>query len=202
MRQVVVYDFDKTLTYKDTLLGFFRFAAKKDLCYQCKWLIYFFGMISAKLGFISNDMLKNIGIKMFLKTLDKNDIEEKFANYYKTIRFNKVFKELAYNDDIDHYIVSASFKEYLQPIFPDFVTILGSEVKYIDTKAYELGYNCYKENKVSCLKKLQVNKIDILYTDSYSDYALAKMSDKIIVVNGDVETVCNSINEFKRYFNK
>jgi len=50
---IVVYDFDKTLTYKDTLFGFFLEFSKNPL----KIVSYISLMILAKFGFISNDRI-------------------------------------------------------------------------------------------------------------------------------------------------
>lgn len=202
MKQVIVYDFDKTLTYKDTLFGFFKHAAKKDVFYPAKLFIYMSYMVNTKLGIASNDRLKSIGIKMFLHNLDLSELEKKFESYHETIKFNKIFDDLSFHKDADYYIVSASFEEYLKPIFPKTITVLGSKINYKNNKAKDLGYNCYKENKVSSLKNENIEKIDILYTDSYSDYALAEIAEKIIIIKDDEETVCNNIDEFKRYFNK
>ena len=202
MKQILVYDFDKTLTYKDTLFGFFKFAAKKDILYPGKLLIYIFYMISTKLNFSSNDTLKDVGIKMFLKNLDNSELLEKFNSYHKSIKFNKIFTNLVFKDDVSYYVVSASLEEYLQPIFPNRITVFGSQIKYKNNKAIGLRYNCYKDQKVAILNNSNIKRIDVLYTDSYSDCALAEIANQIIIVNGDNQVICNSFNEFKRYFNK
>ena len=72
MKKIVVYDFDKTLTYKDTLFGFFKFATKKNILYPYKLSIYVLYMILTKSNFITNSKLKDIGIKLFLTNLDIN----------------------------------------------------------------------------------------------------------------------------------
>lgn len=202
MKKIIVYDFDKTLTYKDTLLGFFRFAPIKNLFYPCKVVIYSLFMILTKIGVISNGKLKDIGIKLFLKNLDNNLLDKRFRTYRNFVKFNKVYHNLVFNIDSDYYIVSASFEDYLRPMFPDFVTVLGSKIKYEDHRSVALEFNCYKENKVKALKNLNIQRIDILYADSYSDYSLAQLANQIIIVNGDKEIVCNSLNEFKGYFGK
>ena len=51
----------------------------------------------------------------------------------------------------------------------------------------------------SKLTKKGITKIDILYTDSYSDYSLACMSEKIIIVNGDNTYECKNIEKFKEF---
>jgi len=63
MKEIIVYDFDKTLTYKDTLYGFFKAVANRDIFYFPKLFIYISFMVFAKLGLISNTTLKEYGIK-------------------------------------------------------------------------------------------------------------------------------------------
>lgn len=45
--KIIVFDLDKTLTYKDTLMGFFFFVSKKNLSFVLK-LCKYFVMIAKK----------------------------------------------------------------------------------------------------------------------------------------------------------
>ena len=65
-----------------------------------------------------------------------------------------------------------------------------------------LKFNCYNKNKIDALANANVFKISEFYTDSYSDFPLASISEKIIIVNGDRLHVCNNIKEFNTYFGK
>ena len=202
MKKIIVFDFDKTLTYKDTLFGFFKYAAKRNVFYPLKLLILYKSLVFSKLGILNNSQLKNIGIKLFLKNLDADDLKNKFLNFHKTITYNKLFYDLKYYKNTNYYIVSASFQDYLRPIFPNPVFVLGSLIKYKNKKANCLAFNCFEEAKIDALKKLNITQIDVLYTDSYSDVALAKIAKQTVVVNGDKTTTCNSLQEFNQYFNK
>ena len=201
-KKIIVYDFDKTLTKKDTLFGFFIFNAKKSIGFYFKILYYFLSMILAKTNFISNRSLKNIGIKLFLSNLGKEQLRHKFINYKSQISFNFLFDELKYNEKCDYYIISASFEEYVRPIFPNFVNVFGSTISYKNNIAYSLLFNCYKKNKVQLLQQKGLTKIDVLFTDSFSDYALAKMAKKIFIVSKNQVICCDSISDFNKYFNK
>ena len=66
----------------------------------------------------------------------------------------------------------------------------------------EFTFNCYSTNKNYILQKNGVNTIRTLYTDSYSDVSLARISKQIIIVNNDKLIKCKDINEFNLYFNK
>lgn len=202
MKKIIVYDFDKTLTYKDTLFGFFRYATKKDFKYIFKVVFYFLCMIFTKLGLISNFRQKDIGLKLFCSNVEPEILNHKIKTYYKYIKYNTLYKELNFNSVHNYYVISASLSEYIYPAFPDHVNILGSSIKYVNNRVIGLETNCYKSNKLFQLKKEGISEIDILYTDSYSDYSLASIAKKVIIVDKDNIIVCNHINEFKGYFRK
>jgi hypothetical protein len=56
---VIVFDFDKTLTKKDTLFGFYKFVSVNNLSFKFKRLILLFFSILYKLRIIKNNQLKN-----------------------------------------------------------------------------------------------------------------------------------------------
>lgn len=198
--KVVVYDFDKTLTKRDTLLGFFAYAAPKNIRFYVGIIVYVFCMVLAKLRMISNRNLKSYGIRLFLKYLKPEDLKSNFQSYNKEILFNHVFDGLIYNSDTDYYIVTASFQDYVKPIFPNFVNVIGSTIKYSNGQAIDIESNCYQENKVERLKQYKINVIDTLYTDSFSDLALARIAKKIIIVNKGKLITCEGVDSFIKFF--
>lgn len=202
MKQIIVYDFDKTLTYKDTLLSFFAFATNKNVLYPIKFLFYIFCMIAAKLKLITNTQLKQAGIYLFLSGFSEVKFKSACDQYKDKIEFNQLYHTLTFEEGNEYYIVSASFEAYIQPIFPDFVHIIGSTLHFDNHKITSLKSNCYRETKQVLLQENGVKSIDILYTDSYSDYHLATMSKKIYVVEGDSITLCKDIESFQDYFKK
>ncbi len=198
MKKIVVYDFDKTLTREDTLLGFFRHSAKNESFYFIKLPLYLFCMVLAKIKFIDNTALKKIGVRLFLYGMSKEFLEQKARSYKDKIVFNDLYHDLEYKKDIQYFIISASFEEYIKPIFPDFVTVIGSKLDYERDIVKGLSFNCYKDVKKEALRKLGIEKIALLFTDSYSDLALATISDKTIVVNREKLIECDSVELFKR----
>ncbi len=201
-KKIIVYDFDKTLTYKDTLFGFFYATIKNRLFGFPKLTIYIGSMIFAKFKIISNNRLKKIGIELFLKGKSSHDISLLSQKYARLIPFNKLYERFDVDNKNRYFIVSASFQEYLYPLFSKDVHIIGSVLSYDGDKVSGLKFNCYKEKKVLALKKIGIEEIDLLYTDSYSDVALAKISKKIVIVDGDKLIEVGNIDEFKRYFNR
>ncbi len=201
MKKIVVLDFDKTLTYKDTIFPFFKYATKKNVSYPFKLGIYLGLMVLSKSGLISNFRLKDLGIKIFLKNLNKTQLEEKFLKFRNEIKMNKIFYKFNFNEENTiYYVVTASFEDYVKYFFPKNVKVIGSKIKFEKGHPVGLYFNSYKEAKLKALKKEKVNKIDIFYTDSFSDYPLAKISDKIVIVKGEKEIECNDFNSFMRFF--
>jgi 2-hydroxy-3-keto-5-methylthiopentenyl-1-phosphate phosphatase len=204
MRKVIVYDFDKTLTNQDTLFAFFRFSEKREILFIFKLCIYFMAMILTKINIFSNDKLKNIGIGLFLSRASADHLNYKFTEFCNSnsFEFSMLYKNLVFEKGTEYYIVSASFEEYLKPMFPDFVHIVGSQLKVNYKGQLTLKFNCYGVGKVDALMNYGINNIDEFYTDSYDDLPLAKMAEKIVIVNKDSITTCKDINEFKLHFDK
>ena len=201
-RKIIVFDFDKTLTKKDTLFGFFLFNANKNFFFYFKVAYYCFLMVLAKLNLIKNEKLKSRGVQLFLSPLSKEELKFKFENYHKTITFNSLYSSLDFAEDANYFVLSASFQDYIRPIFPNFVNVMGSTIKYKDDFAQGLLFNCYKEGKVQLLKTQDIQEIDILYTDNFSDFELAKMAKEIIIVNANRLIKCKDHQEFASYFKK
>jgi phosphoglycolate phosphatase-like HAD superfamily hydrolase len=86
---VIAFDFDGTLTDKDTLLGFFvQFKTRFKIV---KIILYLMAMIITKLKIISNTRLKAIGVLFFLKEKSKSEIETIGEAYARTIKLNNVY---------------------------------------------------------------------------------------------------------------
>ncbi len=200
--KIIVFDFDKTLSYSDTLFGFFSSAGKKNIAHPFKIVIYLFTMLLTKFKILSNTYLKNIGIILFLKGMNQTQLQSAALDYSKKIKMNNLYKEFDFLSRDTLYVVSASFTNYLRPLFPNNVNVLGSEFLFKKDKIIGLSFNCFESIKAEILIDKGVNKIDLLYTDSYSDFSLASRSEKIIIINGDMLHVCDNIKEFNAYFGK
>ena len=205
MKRVVVYDFDKTLTHKDTLAGFFRHCAKRDIWYPFKWFLYYIAMVAAKLSLIDNSRLKRFGVSLFLQGKSREKIAACAESYGDKISFNALFDELLERCEMrgtqeSIYIVSASFEEYLRPIFPAKVEVLGSQLEYRDNEVSGLKMNCYKAQKAKRFREKGIGKIDLLYTDSYSDASLAQMSQTTVVIHAERRITYDNYAAFERHF--
>jgi len=127
------------------------------------------------------------------------EIKNKSIDYSKKILLNKLYFNYNFNNLNEQIlIVSASFHNYIYPLFPKNVKVIGSELGINKKKIVQLDSNCYSEKKVELLKNIGIEKIDVLYTDSISDLPLAKISSSIIIVSGNNYTKCSSYYEFQK----
>jgi phosphoserine phosphatase len=196
-RKIVVFDFDKTITLRDTNLLFFAFVGRRQSFYHLRLLLYFGFLILRKTRIISNIRLKNIGLSIFIGNRSKSEVLLLCKDFVKTIKLNNsvvymVYKNLEEGNRV--LIVSASINEYIIALFPE-VEIVGSILEY-DSSIVKLKNHCYQEEKINRLLKIGVNKIDVLYTDSLSDLPLAKISSVINLVKNNKIIKCDSLNDF------
>ena len=182
---IVVFDFDKTLTNKDTLFGFYSKANKRNFLFFSKRVILIFFAILFKMKLISNDRLKWVGIYLFLKGKTRTEMQNTGKKYAQTIQLNKVYEDVFLKTPRENrIIVSASLEEYLKPLFGG-ERIFASNLLYRDEKVIGLNRNMYRDRKKEQLKRVGTEKIDVLYTDSFADKPLMEISDKVFLVSGE-----------------
>lgn len=192
---IAVFDFDKTLTYKDSLWGFYKYYSAGSWLGKIKLCVMFVLMVLHKLKMISNLQLKKAGIYLFLKGEHYSVYVGKAKKYSKLIRTNKVY-ENEYCVYSEKYVVSASLKEYLLPLFPD-AQVIAAEVAVNDGRICGIERNCYGVEKKRLLLEKGVCCIDHLYTDSISDLPLAEMAEDIYLVKSDDVVKCDSAEHFR-----
>ena len=183
---IVAFDFDGTLTDKDTLLDFF--LRSKTKFRTIKILLYLFCACLCKVKIVSNNSLKDFGVSLFLTGKSRAEINEIAEAYGKSIRLNSIYHEYCKPLTGNELIVSASFCEYLKYIFPH-DDIVASSLSYSESgKVTGVAFNCYKEQKVVALGKKNIKHIDVFYTDNIvADGPLVDISSTTYVVkNGHV----------------
>lgn len=178
---MVVFDFDKTLTNADTLKGFYN-EFRSDFYFYFKKLILIFAAVLYKCSVINNDRLKKIGVSLFLKGKKVSEIDVAGRRYAKKIPLNKIyFEEYLQTSKDNRMIVSASFQEYLKYVFPE-ERIIASSLSYDSNLVKGLAENLYGKTKREFLIKCEINFIERLYTDSYSDRFLMEISKEVFLV--------------------
>lgn len=183
--ELVVFDFDKTLTYKDSLIGFFCYCSSGKYL-KLKNMLANLLKIVEWLGLINNLKLKSLFVYLYLKGTSKKVIEQKSKEFAKSIHFNKLYYDTYMKKYYDSaLVISASFDEFLVHIVPK-KNLLASKLKY-DKKENVIGVenNLFGVNKVYALNEINIYKVDLLYTDSFSDKPLMDISNSVILVKDD-----------------
>jgi phosphoserine phosphatase len=181
---VIVFDFDKTLTYRDTLFGFYRSVSGKALSHPItfSYLVY---PILHKLRGVSNDRLKQAGVALFLAGLNRQALMARARTYAATIKLNRIYREI-FARTHQPVVASASFEALLTCLFQPPVTVVGATLRYNSRGEVEgLEQNCHGKQKVSRLNAIGITSIDRFYTDSFSDLAVMKISKEVYLVAGD-----------------
>jgi HAD superfamily hydrolase (TIGR01490 family) len=121
MKRLFLYDFDGTITTKDSLFDFLKFSTNSFKYYLvfCAFIPFFLG---AKLNLFQKGDVKRRFISFFLKGKSKHELTKISQAYLQHIIKRPMFREAALNsirkhkDEGDVYLVSASLDIWLTPI--------------------------------------------------------------------------------------
>ncbi len=195
---VKVFDFDKTLTEKDTFTSFLFFVGKGKTGLFFRKTVYYFFLLIRVLKLISNRTLKIIGFNLFLPD-DPELVKVYSKEFADTIALNKnVVKMLNESKENSKVLIcSASPSIYIECLFPG-IPVIGLELS--KEKAYGIKKLPYKEKKLEYVKQMGIDTIEELYTDSLSDKSLAQIAKKIFVVRRDRVTVYKDYESYKKHF--
>lgn len=180
-RSVIVFDFDKTLTNKDTLFGFYRIVAGDDRLFPFKRLLLIAIGVLYKTRLIKNSTLKRIGIYLFLKGRTRDELESAARKYGKQIKLNDIYLNHYLKTDDEKWIVSASPEIYLRHLFPG-DHVAGTTFTHNGNKVMGLETNMFGQEKKRFLGEKGVTHIRKLYTDSIADKSLMEISEEVYIV--------------------
>ena len=186
MRKIVAFDFDGTLTTKDTLLAFIRYA-KGSTRFWLGFLRYAPQLVLMKLGLYPNWKAKQKVFAHFFKgmTIEAfDDLCQRFAHDNLHLLRSQGIKTLmqAQDDGAEVVIVSASIDNWVQPFFAD-VTVLGTQIEVENglLTGRFLTKNCYGQEKVNRILARYPNREDYhltAYGDSRGDKELLAFADE------------------------
>ncbi len=186
MKKIYAFDFDGTLTTKDTLIEFIRYA-KGSMALGLGFLRYAHLLVMMKFGLYPNYKAKQKVFEHFFKdtTLDDfNALCKAFAASSKHLLRPAGIKAIqqAQNEDSEVLIVSASIDNWVQPFFPP-VKVLGTQIEVIDGKLTGrfMTKNCYGQEKVNRILSLYPNRQDYhltAYGDSRGDKEMLAFADE------------------------
>lgn len=185
------FDFDGTLTRRDTLLEYIRYV-KGNKEFLIGFLKHLHLLIMMKLGIMPNWKTKRIIFQYFFggMTLEKfNEYCEKFAKEKASLLRKKgmvaVNKVVMDGDQV--VIISASIENWVEPFFrfqvSNHINIIGTKIQVVDGKLTGrfLTKNCYGEEKVRRLLKQYPDRKEyklVAYGDSRGDHALLDFADE------------------------
>lgn len=188
MKKLYFFDFDGTLTYKDTMFLYLKFYNSAKFNFQFVKHIPLFILLKLKLA--SAEKVKKSFISSILKGQSKTKIEEKsqqfFEKYYpEIIRENAI--EFIKNIDREHtesYLVTASLDIWVKPFAEKFkMNLLATRAEFkneIFTGNF-VGNNCNGGEKVHRIKEaLQGKKFDktIAFGDTSGDKEMLEWANE------------------------
>ena len=191
MRKIYAFDFDGTLTTKDTLLEFIHFAKGGGQMFR-GFLLFSPLLILMKLHLFPNRKVKQKIFSYFFKGMkidDFNALCTRFAEQNKHLLrpagIEKVRQAIA-EEHTTVLIISASIDNWVRPFFDEIekkIQVLGTQ---IETKEDSLTgqfttKNCYGQEKVNRLTALYPHREAyylIAFGDSRGDKELLAFADK------------------------
>ena len=191
MKQVFAFDFDGTLTTRDTLIAFIRYACGTPR-FLFGFLLHAPLLVLMKLRLYSNGKAKQRVFSWFFKgmTIETFDaLCQDFARTHRHLLRPDTVRvlEQALAEGAEVLIVSASIDNWVQPFFPS-VTILGTQVEVIDGRLTGrfLTPNCYGQEKVRRILALYPDRSAYHLTafgDSRGDRELLTFADEAHMVS-------------------
>ncbi|MDH3378185.1 MAG: haloacid dehalogenase-like hydrolase [Gammaproteobacteria bacterium] len=179
---MAVFDFDKTLTDRDTLFGFYRTAAGGDPLFGLKRVLLIAAGVLYKTGLVNNRTLKHVGIYLFLKGKTRDELEIAARRYCEQIELNDIYLNHYQKINGQKWIVSASPEIYLRHLFPG-DQVAGTTFTFSGNKVMGLETNMFGQEKKRFLGEKGITHIHKLYTDSMADKSLMDISEDVYIVN-------------------
>lgn len=185
---LIVFDFDGTLTQKDTLLEIAKFSTSTTF-YWLKFLTLSPHIVLMKLKLISNQTGKEVFLKRFFGNYSKdefNDLATRFANERvpQLIRPKglELIKELNRGEN-RLAIVSASPENWIKPWADKYdIEVIATKLKFENNRLVGIeGKNCNGEEKVRRIKEVidlkDYDKV-IAYGDTKGDLPMLALADE------------------------
>lgn len=186
MKQIYAFDFDGTLTTRDSLLVFIRYA-KGTTAFLWGFLRHAHLLVLMKLGLYPNWKAKQKVFSYFFKGMELETFDQlcrQFAADHRELLRPEGIKTIkqALAEGSEVLIVSASIDNWVQPFFPD-VKVVGTQIEVKDNKLTGLFLtpNCYGQEKVNRILTLYPDRSEYhltAYGDSRGDKELLAFADE------------------------
>lgn len=159
--KIIIFDFDGTLTKRDTLRPFATYIAKKYNL-RHKLLLFYACLVLHKLKWVSDKKLKESFLQLFVKTKSVEEVEnivnQFFEEVVQNIINNSVLNKLKNHVDSGDkvYIASANFDFLLKPLIMKWnisgIISTETEQKNGYFTGEIVGNTCKGENKLRKIK--------------------------------------------------
>lgn len=178
---IYAFDFDGTLTHRDSLIEFIRYTRGTTML-VIAFLLLFPRLVLMKLGLADNGRTKQTLFSwMFsgMPIVEFNGLCHRFAREKKHLLRSDTMSILRNAIAQGHQvvIVSASIDRWVSPFFSDIdcpdgaIRVLGTQIEVIDgiVTGRFLTPNCYGEEKVNRLKTILTHPRSHYYIYAYGD---------------------------------
>lgn len=188
-KEIYAFDFDGTLTNKDSFLEFIRFTRGRA---SLLWGLFIHSplLVMMKLGLYSNGKAKERIFSFFFKGISADEMGNfctRFGTHRKEILRPKGMKTIAdkLTNGAQIVILTASVDHWVQAFFPTHpnLHVIGTQIEIADNKLTGkfLTENCYGAEKVKRLQKMFPNRSEyhlIAFGDSRGDKELLEYADE------------------------
>jgi phosphatidylglycerophosphatase C len=188
-KEIAFFDFDGTITSKDTLLEFIKFT-KGRFRFYLGFIINFHYLIALKLKIISNQSAKEKILNFFFKNTSAQTFERYCSSFSRNILPHllrpKAIEEITRlkEKNITVVIVSASPENWIEDwIKRNELQLIASKLEIKDGKLTGklLGKNCHGNEKVSRIREvfsLDDHIVVAAYGDSIGDKPMLQLAEK------------------------
>ena len=191
MFKVFAFDFDGTLTTRDTLIAFIRYACGTPR-FLLGFLLHAPLLMLMKLRLYSNGKAKQRLFSWFFRGMPLEAFDALCQSFASTHRHllrpeTVCLLQQALSEGAEVLVVSASIDNWVQPFFPT-VTVLGTQIEVIDgcLTGRFLTPNCYGQEKVCRILALYPDRSAYrltAYGDSRGDRELLAFADEAHLVS-------------------
>ncbi len=178
MNKTIVFDFDKTLTYRDSLQELFL-QEMSGFKYPLR-VLYILLAVLSKFEIITVRKEKELMIKLLFKS-DEIVFTKKCKEQAKHLRLNPVFKKVnEYVEEGDRVIILSASSEYLlREVFKGInVEILGTTFCCNNGKIQCINQHPFSNEKYDLLIQYGVSNVDEMFYDSHNDECLIPLCKK------------------------
>jgi phosphatidylglycerophosphatase C len=175
-KEIAFFDFDGTITSKDTMLVFLRFLAG-DIRYTFNMLLLTPVFVGLKSGLLSNQRAKEIMLKLFLGGTKESDLDAACLQFSRDV-LPDIIRAKAIDCIRDHQhrgaevvVVSAAPEYWVRSwCAQQGISLLATRLAVLDGRITGKidGLNCHGEEKVRRIKEVyQLNQFNTVY--AYGD---------------------------------